>query len=297
MMVTYRGSVLGLLAWQWQRALLFAAAAVLAEVLHGVFHWNHLVLPTVPIAVIGGAIGIFVSFRTNSCYARWWEGRQLWGKLVNASRHFASQVVTSVAPDTAKELVRLQIAYVHLLRCVLRDQDPWADEKVVQWTTEDERTAWKRERNPAAAILHRQRVILTKLADEGALGEHRLLAFDQTLSALLDVQGGCERIKKTPFPRGYSFISDRLIIALGLMFPFAMVKDLDWVTIPMNLLVCGAFALIGEAGRVLEDPFTLFYNGLPLTALSTTIEVNLRQRLGETDVPPLPVPDARGILM
>ncbi len=297
MMVSYRPSVLSLLAWQWKRALVFVASAIVAQTLHEYVGWSHLVVPTLPLAVTGGAIGIFVSFRTNSCYARWWEGRQLWGRLVNASRHFGSQVATSVPAAEAKELVRLQIAYVHLLRCVLREQDPWTDERVVGATTELERAAWKGDRNPASAILHREREILVSLANAGTLPELRLHAMDQTLATLLDVQGGCERIKRTPFPRGYAFISDRLILALGMLLPFGMVKDLDWVTIPINLLVCGAFALISEAGRVLEDPFTMFYNGLPLSALSTTIEVNLRQRLGETDVPPLPVPDQNGILM
>ncbi len=297
MMVSYRPSLFSLLAWQWRRAALFVAAAILAQTLHQYVGWSHLVVPTLPLAVTGGAIGIFVSFRTNSCYARWWEGRQLWGRLVNASRHFGSQVATAVPAAEAKELVRLQIAYVHLLRCVLREQDPWSDEKVRGATTEAERAAWKGDRNPASAILHREREILVGLADGGKLPELRLLAMDQTLANLLDVQGGCERIKRTPFPRGYAFISERLIVALGVLLPFGMVKDLDWVTIPINLLVCGAFTLISEAGRVLEDPFTLFFNGLPLSALSTTIEVNLRQRLGETEVPAIPGPDERGILM
>jgi putative membrane protein len=81
------------------------------------------------------------------------------------------------------------------------------------------------------------------------------------------------------------------------MLPFGLVESLDWVSVPMNLLVCGAFAMISEVGRVLEDPFTLFWNGLPLAALSKTIEVNLRQRVGEADVPAIPKPDARGVLM
>jgi putative membrane protein len=81
------------------------------------------------------------------------------------------------------------------------------------------------------------------------------------------------------------------------LLPFALVKDLAWVTVPMNVLVCMSFALISEAGRVLEDPFTMFWNGLPLSALSTTIEINLRQRLGERDVPALPKPNEQGILM
>lgn len=297
MMVNTRGSVWRLLAWQWQRAVLFVGAAVLAEVFHKFVGWNHLVLPTMPLAVVGGAIGIFVSFRTNSCYARWWEGRQLWGRLVNSSRHFASQITTSIEMDVARPLVRRHIGYVHVLRCVLRDQDPWADERVMSFLDEAERTALAREQNPTSAILHRQREELAKLTTDGKLPELRLLALDQTFASLLDVQGGCERIKKTPFPRGYAFISDRLILAFGILLPFAMVKDLEWVAIPMNLLVCGAFALISEAGRVLEDPFTLFWNGLPLAALSTTIENNLRQRLGDADIRPVPVPNAEGILM
>jgi putative membrane protein len=65
----------------------------------------------------------------------------------------------------------------------------------------------------------------------------------------------------------------------------------------MNLLVCSGFSLISEAGRVLEDPFTMFWNGLPLGAMSKTIEINLRQRLGDEDVPAQPTPDANGILM
>jgi putative membrane protein len=72
---------------------------------------------------------------------------------------------------------------------------------------------------------------------------------------------------------------------------------LGWFTVPLNVLACLAFALISEAGRVLEDPFTLLYNGLPLSALSRTIEVNLREQLGDPDLPPLLKPDAEGILL
>ena len=130
-----------------------------------------------------------------------------------------------------------------------------------------------------------------------ALAELRLHAMDTSVAALVDVQGGCERIKKTPFPRAYGYIAERLILAFGVMLPFAMVKPMGWLTVPVNLLVCGAFAMISEVGRVLEDPFTMFWNGLPLTAMSTTVEVNLLQRIGGADVPRIPTPDERGVLM
>ena len=98
MMVSNRGSVLGLVRWQMRNVALFALTAGLVVVAHELHRFYDLPelfsLPTLPVAVVGGAIGIFVSFRTNSCYDRWWEGRRLWGQLVNTSRHFTTQVLS-----------------------------------------------------------------------------------------------------------------------------------------------------------------------------------------------------------
>lgn len=139
--------------------------------------------------------------------------------------------------------------------------------------------------------------VLRELRRAGLITDFNQSDMDESIRHLLDIQGGCERIKKTPFPRGYGFIAERLVIAYGFLFPFAIVAELGWLAVPMNLLVCLAFALISETGRVLEDPFTMFWNGLPLSAMSTTIERNLRQRLGDEDLPPAPAPDALGVLM
>lgn len=296
MMVSNRGSVLRLLAWQWRATTLFILGATIAVVLHQVFGLTHLRLPSLPLGVAGGALGIFVSFRSNAAYDRWWEGRKLWGRLVNTSRHFSSQALAYLSDHAAAErLVRRHIAYVHLLRCLLRQQDPRTDADVRAFLGEDELIALERS-NPTHQLLDRQLGEVAALARAGQLDPLRLQSMDTSLRELL-IQGGCERIKKTPMPRGYAFIAARLIVAFGFLFPFAVVAELSWFTIPINVLVCLSFALISEAGRTLEDPFTLFWNGLPLSALSKTIEVNLRELLGERDLPPLPAPDARGILM
>ena len=297
MMVGNRISLVGLLAWQWRNSLLFVATGALAQALHIGPRWTHLTLPSTPIAVVGGAIGIFVSFRTNHGYARWWEGRQLWGRLINNARDLGSLAVATLPPHLARSVVRRQIAFAHVLRCTLRDEDALLDADVVAFTDAAERASLATERNAPYALLHEQRVAITRASDDGALSDLRLQSFDRLLGNLHDVQGGCERIKKTPFPRGYSFIAERLILAFGCLLPFVMVRDLGWFTVPMNLLVCSSFSLISEAGRVLEDPFTVFWNALPLGAMSKTVEINLRQRLGESDVPPLPQADAKGILM
>jgi putative membrane protein len=297
MMVNNRGSTWNLLRWQWRYVALFVTGGVTAAATHELLALTWIDLPMAPLAVIGSALGIFVSFRTNSAYDRWWEGRQLWGRIVNSSRHLAAQACAYAPPADAEAIVRRHITWVHALRVALRDEDLRADPELVRLLPADALERLAASKNPAHAALHAQHLALADLHRAGALDARALQSLDETLRQLLDSQGGCERIKRTPMPRGYGFIAERLIVAYGFLLPFAVVSDLGWFTVPLNVLACLAFALISEAGRVLEDPFTLLYNGLPLSALSRTIEVNLREQLGDPDLPPLLKPDAEGILL
>jgi len=306
MFVSYRGSVFGLIGWQWRYLLFFTLTSVTIVLLTKsppLELRGHLNLPGLPLGVIGGAIGIFVSFRTNSAYDRWWEGRRLWGALVNSSRHWASQVLTYTSPagetpsELQRRLVERHIGYVHMLRALLRRQAFAEDRDVVRFIPTAELEALRHSTNPTSALLHLQMSDLMVELRQGRLDLLHQQLLDQTLRDLLEVQGGCERIKNTPFPRMYGFIAERLILAFSLLLPMGMAAELGWTTVPMSLLVCSGFLLISEVGRVLEDPFTMFWPALPLSALSTTIELNLRERLGETDLPALPVPNQKGILM
>lgn len=305
MMVSNRGSIWRLLAWQWKNTLVFTAAATLVFVLHEVLGFDWLRLPALPLGVVGGALGIFVSFRTNSAYDRWWEGRKLWGRMINTSRHLALQVMAympagegGAASDAQKRLVRRHIAYVHALRCLLRGQKPFEDEDFVR-ALPDDPGPLEGESNLTTALLGLQMHEVTMMSHEKAFDEFRLSNIDLSIRSLLDIQGGCERIKKTPMPRGYAFIAERLVHYFSFLFPLAVVAELHAWTIPISLLVCMAFALISEAGRVLEDPFTMFWNGLPLSAMSRMIEVNLEERLGtpRDTLPPMIMPNDKGILM
>lgn len=300
MMVSNKGSVLRLIQWQWRAVVLFVAGGVLAATvwtLVPALHW--LILPTAPLAVVGAALGIFVSFRTNSAYARWWEGRILWGRLINVSRHFGTQVLCYLPAEAVvlkRRLVHRHVAYVHALRCLLRQQDPLADADFLR-TLPDDPERYRGQSNITHALLHQQAVELVAEVDAGRLHELRMQRLDHSLEEMLAVQGGSERIKKTPMPRGYGFIAERLIWSYGLMFPFALVEEVVWLVVPINVLVCLSFTLISEAGRVLEDPFTLFWNGLALHNHSLTIERNLAERLGDEALVEIPGVDANGILM
>lgn len=300
MMVSNRGSVLRLLKWQWRAVSLSTAGGVLAAVIWQFVPSLHFLgLPTVPLAVVGAALGIFVSFRTNSAYDRWWEGRKLWGRMINVSRHFATQVINYLPKDEDElrhRVVHRHAAYVHALRCLLRKQDPLEDAEFLR-SVPDDPEVYRGQSNITHALLHRQSEELTALDDAGRLSEFRLQSLDRSLEEMLAVQGGCERIKKTPMPRGYGFIASRLIIAYSLLFPLGLVFEIGWLVVPINVLVCLSFALISEAGRVLEDPFTMFWNGLPLMNMSMMIERNLGDRLGDEELVEVPGVDDRGILM
>lgn len=300
MMVSTQGSFLRLLQWQWRGVLTFAfgglAAAIVWQFIPAL-HW--LRLPAAPLAVAGAAIGIFVSFRTNSAYDRWWEGRKLWGRMINVSRHFCTQVVNYLPAEETElkqRLVHRHAAYVHALRCLLRQQDPFEDAEFLR-SLPDDPEPLRGQSNLTHALLHRQSEDLVALDNAGKLSELRLQLFDRSIEEMLAVQGGCERIKKTPMPRGYGFIASRLISIYALMFPFGIVFAVGWLVVPVNVIVCLSFALISEAGRVLEDPFTMFFNGLPLKNMSMMIERNLGERVGDEPLVEVPGVDARGILM
>lgn len=304
MIVGTRGSILGTLQWQARSVALFTISAAVAVVLRHYVGWHWLELPATPIAVVGGGLGIFVSFRTNAAYNRWWEGRQLWGRLINASRMWATQVLAYLpraeggAPTALQErLVLLHVVYVNILRCLLRKQSPWVDAEVVRYAREEERERWARETNATHAVLHEMQMAIAAEADAGRLDERRLQSMDGTIMIFLDCQGGCERIKKTPMPRGYGFFAEQLIRTYSLLFPLVVAEELMWATVPINVLVCLAFLMISEVGRVLEDPFTMFWNGLPMSSMCRTIENNLRQRIGATDLREEWKEDPPGILM
>ena len=303
MFVDYHRSVTALLAWQWRSLALFTSIATAVVLIEHVIVDAWFAVPALPLTVFGAAIGIFVSFRTNSCYDRWWEGRKLWGELVNTSRLFASQVLAypvgprTVVRATQQRIIRRHLAYINLLRSVLREEAPLQDVDVVRYLDADELKGLADESSPAAALLHRQLVELAKLVRAGHIDGLQLQALDRSIASMFAVQGGCERIKKTPFPQTYEFVASLLIVAYSGLLPLGIVEDAGWFAIPITVLVCFAFRVIDQVGTMLEDPFSMAQAALPLNALTTNIEIELCKRLGDPDSPDAPAPDAHGVLM
>lgn len=254
------------------------------------FQW--LSLPTLPLSMIGGALSIFLAFRNNSAYDRWWEARTLWGGLVNTSRTFARQVLTLIDEDplehatrteSSRALVELQIAYVHALRCHLRRQNPFPE---LERTLPADIVAHLRtQRNVPLGILLVKGRILRKLYDAGRLDSFRFTTIDSTLSDLCNVQGACERIKNTPLPRQYEYFPRVLVGMFNLLLPFGLVEGLGMLTPVASTLISIIFLSLDAVGRDIENPFENSVHDTPMSTLSRTIEVNLRQNLGEDNLP------------
>lgn len=261
-------------------------------------HWSWLGLPHLPIALMGSAIGIILGFRNQSSYARWWEARALWGSIVNNSRAWSRQVITAIVPPSEadtdsvlamrRRLVHLQIAWVHALRQHLRGLEPWSE--LAPLMNETGLVALRKEKNVPAAIQLHMSTLLADCRARGWLDGFAWIALDASLNDLLGGQGGSERIKSTPMPKLYDYFPRLFVQMFCLMLPLMLVLNLGWFTPLGSTLVGFIFLALDEIGRDLENPFANRIFDVPLTAISTNIEINLRQMLGETNLPePIPV--------
>lgn len=275
-----------------QRLLLLLIFDLSIAFLYTFAGFKFLALSSLPIAPMAGAISIFLAFRTQSAYGRWWEARTLWGSLVNSSRTFARQALLLIDGDQQdltsdldprNRLVRLQIAFVRAFRCHLRRQNPFPELDDLLDTETIDRL--RNHSNVPTAILLEAGAVLRKARDNGRLDSYRWIAMDGTLTELTNILGACERIKNTPLPRQYDYLPRILVTSLCVLLPFGLVEGMEMLTPIASTLISFIFVSLDTVGRDIEKPFENTVHDTPMTALSRSIEINLRQQLGDARVP------------
>jgi putative membrane protein len=260
-----------------------------------------------PLTVVGAALSIFIAFRNNTVYDRWWEGRTLWGALINQSRTFARQVMTfgkytaehgdrEALEEWQRQTVMRHIAFVHAFRLHLRDSDPTGPLGAEPFLQDAETVEYREVTNVPSAILHRQGVELHEAWRRGWIQDFHLNALDNTLTELTNIQGGCERIKNTPLPPVYTYLAYRVVVTFCCLIPLALVSDLRLYTPFVSLLISFTFLVLNRISQLLETPFATRVNDLPLTAMSRTIEIDLRERIGAGPIPE-PIKPVDGVLL
>jgi putative membrane protein len=276
--------------------LLAYDVAIVALYKLGYLQWA--ALEQIPLSLFGSAIGVVLAFRNSTSYARWWEARTLWGSIVNNSRSWGRLVTTTMrqkdknnSPELTAMKVRLiyyQIAWVHALRQHLRKLDVLSE--VAGILAAEEIEEFRGQNNVPVAIQQRQSTLLQESLDAGWIDLAQWHAMNQSLDDLVDAQGGAERIKNTPMPRQYDYLPQLFAQMFCFLLPLVMVSSMGWFTPLGSTLVGFIFLSLDKIGRDLEDPFDNNIYDIPLTSITRTIEINLRQMLGESELPQPIVP-------
>ncbi len=281
-------------------------------------------LPYTPLGTLGIAVAFYLGFKNSQSYDRLWEARKIWGGIVNASRNFANEVLSYVTPTSRdpaaiERLVFRHLAYVNSLRLQLRQTagfgarsnvpdlglpDPQQDaSRVREFLPKNEADAILQTVNPATHMLRAQGRELGELCNHGELSEFRQIALMETLRQLYELQGRCERIKNTPFPRQYGSFATIFVWIFVLLLPFGLISELRefgphaiWLAVPLSVLISWFFMTMEIVGDTSEDPFENYVNDVPMTALCRSIEVDLRQLLGNQDLP-APIEPINNVLL
>ena len=292
--LTVRGSVLPAI---WKSLAVTLLLAIAVSVTGGVVGGVKFSLTPLPFTLLGLPLAIFLGFRNNAAYDRYWEGRKQWGELVLRSRALARQCLSLVDPalpfgaepgDVRTRMLRRSIAYAHALRHRLRGSS--ADADVAPWLDASE---WERVRdlpNLPHALMLAMGADLALCLRERRIEACTAPALDASLNAMTGVAAACERIRGTPIPFSYTLLLHRTAYLYCFLLPFGLVDTIGYATPLVTLIVAYTFFGLDALGDEIEEPFGSSDHDLPLDALCRTIEIDVRMALGERALPPALLP-------
>lgn len=276
-----RGSVLPKVAG---RLVIILAVSCVAVWLHRLWPKQLGVHNPGPFTLLGLGLSIFMGFRNNACYDRWWEGRKQWGALVAASRNILRDI-TALLPEEdpfRQQAARMVGGFARRLRDQLRG------------TMSETQADWQPAGGWARGTGNKSGRLLAEMADafaqrlrSGTLSDISYQLFSNHLSQMANVQAACERLNSAPVPFAYSLMLHRSVWLFCLVLPFGIVDILGFGTPFITIVLAYSFLGLDALGEELETPFSTDLNSLPLDAITRTIEIAVAEALQEPPPPPL----------
>jgi putative membrane protein len=245
-------------------------------------------LPEMPLTIpafIGTAISILLSFKLSQSYDRWWEARKVWGAIVNDSRSFVIQLQTLTAKgndEIIRQIAFRQIAWCYCLGQSLRGLNP--TDNLEGFISKEDLNEIKQHNNKPLALLQLNGRAIKQLKETNQLDAFSQLQLDNTLVRLCDAQGKCERIKTTIFPVTYRLFLHGIIYLFVITLAISLRVDGLFET-PLLIAISSAFFLLEKSAKHMQDPFENRPTDTAVTAIARTIEINIKQLLGEREVP------------
>ncbi|HBV17629.1 bestrophin family protein [Chryseobacterium carnipullorum] len=291
--------------------------------------WKFLSVPWQPIAILGTAVAFIVGFKNNASYSRLWEARQIYGAIINDSRSFGyilRDALYGKDPQKVKEMFHRHYAWLTALRFQLREPRTWENmgtaqydeyakkyeiperltnlnDELKKYLSDAELQYIVSKKNRATQLMASQSKELSEAYARGDLNDFQWTQINLQLVKFTDDQGKAERIKNFPYPRNFSSITTYLLLLFILFVPFGLLKELDklgegtalegwtlWFNIPFSLMVTWCFHTLDSVGEASVNPFEGSPNDVPITQISRTIEIDMRDMLDESDLPPAIAP-------
>jgi len=322
--------------WTFKDIIFFLIVSTIPVALLFSLNLRWIVIPSLPISLLGTAVAFNVGFKNNNAYDRSWEARKIYGGIVNSSRtlgvmtlDFINNLFNHSTPATETELkdIKKRIIYRHIawltaLRYQLRAHKPWEHhehkdvakykekqgnyiaeqttpikEVIEQFLSREERDDVLSRPNPAASLLKNQSRDFAALRSRGLMDDFRYIEFKNSIEEFYTLQGKTERIKNFPLPRQYASVSYYYVMLFIMLLPLAIlnyfipnsdsetIKWSVWLTVPLSVAVQWVFFTMEKIGDYSENPFEGIGNDVPITALSKTIEIDLRDMLDEKQLP------------
>ncbi|MBL0008932.1 MAG: multidrug transporter [Saprospiraceae bacterium] len=317
--------LLEFLLWTRRNIYWLFVIGAIPTILYQVLQWKWIALPWTVVALLGTATAFIVGFKNTQTYSRTWEARQIWGSILNSSRAWGIMCRDYMDDVKAsKELIYRHFAWLTALRYQMRESKAWESthkvynkEYMAYYSIPEKESTLELElakyipaeevlqimatRNKAVQLLGLQSKAIKELYDQGILDNFRFLEMHKLITTLYDHQGKSERIKNFPYPRQFATVSSMFVKLFCIMLPFSMLKDFDklneniggimqgqmvWLVIPFSMLISWVYTSLEQVGESTENPFEGSANDVPISQMSRTIEIDMREMLGETDLPP-----------
>lgn len=310
--------------------------AVIPTILYHFCDFTFLSISWVPVALLGTAVSFIIGFKNNASYSRLWEARQIYGGIINISRAFGVMIRDFLASKDKSTEVKVifyrHFAWLTALRFQLREPRAWEnmddprnveysrnyhiaekidklEEVLAKYLSADELSYVLTKKNKATQLMALQSNHINRLFVSGNISDLQVQSLQNAISIFYDNQGKAERIKNFPYPRHFSSIATIMLNLFVFLVPYGLLNDFNklgngtliegysiWLNIPFAILLTWVFNSLDVVGESSSNPFEGNANDVPITNISRTIEIDMRDMLDETDLPPAITPE-HNILM
>lgn len=298
---------------------------IVPVILYQYFDLKWIAIPWTVVALLGTATAFIVGFKNTQTYSRTWEARQIWGSILNSSRTWGTMSRDFLNnPEKTKELVYRHFAWLTALRYQMRDSRAWEtsnksynqeykqfysipeketplEEELIKYISKEELEYILTTKNKAVQLMSMQSKTIKERFTNNEIDSYQFVEMQKMVQEFFIQQGKSERIKNFPYPRQFATINKFFINLFCFLLPFGMLKEFDklndgitgflqgnmiWLVVPFSVLISWVYTSLEQVGESTENPFEGSSNDVPISQMSRAIEIDLREMLGETNLPP-----------